>query len=227
LAACIGLLASRVDAEIILSWNTFGNLGTETTEPSVFNDPSFANANLTLGGGLTPAANGNRFGGSGWFDTGNTGAGNTIAESVAGNNYIQFVVTPTGGASFSATSFVFGFDRSATGPSSVTLRSSFDNFSSDLGAFTVAATQTNGNTINISGLNNLSTAITFRLYGTGATGTGGTGGFDTGSDARNVVFNGTITAVTEPTSLALLGMAGCTGLVTAYRRRKSKKIATV
>ena len=50
----------------LLQWNTFGNLGTETIEPSVANDVNITAANLTLGT-ITAAANGNRFGGSGWF----------------------------------------------------------------------------------------------------------------------------------------------------------------
>src|SRR5690349_24998900 len=88
--ACI-CIATISNAQL-LQWNTFGNLGTETTEPSVANDVNIAGpVNLTLGAGVTAAANGNRFGGSNWFDTGNTVAGNTLAEAIAGNNYIQFI----------------------------------------------------------------------------------------------------------------------------------------
>jgi len=213
-------------ADILLSWNTAGNLGTETSEPSVTNDPSIAASTLTLSG-VTPAGNGNRFGGSGWFDAGNTLAGSTLAEAVAGNNFIQFVVAPTSG-SFTATSLDFIWDRSSTGPSAVALRSSVDGFASDLGSVTGmisggAATATL-RTIAISGLNDVSSATTFRLYGFNATATTGTGGFDTvtGLTTPNVIFNGTITAVPEPTSIALVSLIGCAGLVSAYRRRKAK-----
>lgn len=216
-------------ADILLSWNTAGNLGTETSEPSVTNDANLAAANLTLGAGVVASTNGNRFGGSNWFDTGNTAAGSTIAEAVAGNNFIQFVVTPSG-ATFSATSLDFIWDRSGTGPSSVALRSSIDGFATDLGTVTGMISGGNATTtlrsIAISGVNDISTSTTFRLYGFGTTAVGGTGGFDTatGATTPNVVFNGTITAVPEPTSIVLLSLAGSSGLVVNYRRRKSRRV---
>jgi uncharacterized repeat protein (TIGR02543 family) len=186
---------------VLLKWNTFGNAGTETTEPSTFNDANIAAANLTQGS-ITAAANTNRFGGSGWFDTGNTTGGNTLAEAVAGNDYIQFIVTPNSGSSFTPTSFVFGWERSNTGPSNVALRSSVDGFVSDLGSVTGLTTSvTSGNTITISGLTNITTATTFRLYGYGATATGGTGGLDQAASpgAVNVRLNGTTaTSCTNP-----------------------------
>jgi len=183
----------------LLQWNTLGNLGTETAEPSIFNDTNISASNLTLGS-VTAAANGNRFGGSGWFNTGNTTVGNTLAEAVSGNDYIQFVVTPNSGFTFTPTSFVFKWDRSNTGPSNVTLRSSVDGYASDLGSVTGmvsgGAATTTDRTITITGLTNISSATTFRIYGYGATATTGTGGFDctTGSTV-NVSLNGTTAIV--------------------------------
>ena len=124
---CIGVAGNAQ----LLQWNTFGNLGTETTEPSVFNNANILAANLTQGA-ISAAANSNRFGGSAWFNTGNTVAGNTLTEAISGNDYIQFTVTPNSGFSFSATSLAFSWDRSSTGPLNVTLRSSADGFLADL-----------------------------------------------------------------------------------------------
>lgn len=185
----------------LLQWNTFGNFGTETTEPSVANDANIGASILTFGPGVTAAANANRFGGSDWFDTGNTVTGNTLAEAITGNNFIQFVVTPNSGFSFTPTSLVFRWDRSGTGPSSVTLRSSADSYALDLGTVTgmiSGAALTTDRTITISGLANITTATTFRLYGYGATATGGTGGFDIGANTVNVVLNGTTSSSTPP-----------------------------
>src|SRR5262245_12794922 len=131
LLAIICLLGQGISAQL-LQWNTFGNLGTETTEPSVFNNVNISAANLTLGAGVTAAANANRFGGSNWFNVGNSNP-STIAEAVAGNDYIQFIVTPNAGFAFSVTSFVFNWDKSGTGPQNVVLRSSLDGYTSDLG----------------------------------------------------------------------------------------------
>ncbi|RZJ35983.1 MAG: choice-of-anchor D domain-containing protein [Flavobacterium sp.] len=184
----------------LLEWNTFSNAGTEVSEPSINNDPNISAANLTLGAGVTAAANMNRFGGSNWWDTGDAGT-STIANAVAGNDYIQFIVTPNAGYSFTPTSFVFNWDSSGTGPKSVALRSSVDGFSSNIGSLTAAAIGI-ANTITISGITNSTSAITFRIYGFGDTAAGGTGGFDVSINAVNVTLNGT-------TALSL------TGIVTA------------
>lgn len=190
------LFVSVVSYSQLLQWNTFGNAGTETTEPSVYNDPNISAANLTLGS-VIGAANGNRFGGNNWFDTGDTNP-TTLAESITGNDYIQFVVTPNAGYSFTATSFVFNWDRSGTGPSSVTLRSSADGFTSDIGTVTgIVSGAFASNTITITGINSITVATTFRLYAYNATATGGTGGFDIASNVVNVQLNG-ITVSTAP-----------------------------
>ncbi|MCW1147077.1 choice-of-anchor D domain-containing protein [Flavobacterium lacisediminis] len=189
-----GFLKNQDSYSQLLQWNTFGNTGTETTEPSVFNNVNVAASNLTQGT-ITPAANANRFGGTGWFNTGNTAAGNTIAEAVAGNDYIQFIVTPNAGFSFTPTSLVFNWDKSGTGPQNVVLRSSVDGFASNIGIVAPTAAIGTSNTITISGLSNITVTTTFRIYGYGATGTGGTGGFDTSTNSVNVQLNGTTSAV--------------------------------
>src|SRR3954471_5276385 len=103
LAAVAAITASSANAATLVSFNTFGNLGTETSEPSTTVAAGIQATQITLGSGLTAAANGNRFGGSGWFDTGNTAAGNTLAEAIAGNNYLEFIVTPTAGTTYTVT----------------------------------------------------------------------------------------------------------------------------
>ena len=71
---------------------------------------------------------------------------------------------PVAGNSFTPTSLVFGFDRSNTGPTTLTLRSSADGYSTDLGSVAVAASLTTGNTINIAGLNNFISAKTLPVF---------------------------------------------------------------
>ncbi|MBK8832292.1 MAG: hypothetical protein IPN60_15830 [Saprospiraceae bacterium] len=132
-----------------MQWNTFGNTGLETTEPSVFNTTGISAVDLTIGAGVDPVANGSRFGGKEWFDTGDTNP-TTLAEAVADNDYIEFVVTPTAGYFYNVTSLVFNWERSGTGPGSVTLRSSIDGYASDIGSVTgLPASLTTGNTISI------------------------------------------------------------------------------
>ncbi len=186
-------LSSMVHAQL-LQWNTYGNTGTELIEPSVFNNANISAADLTFGAGITPAGNGFRFGGTSWFDTGNTAAGSSLAEAIAGNNYIQFVVTPNFNYAFTPTSFVFSWGRSGTGPPNLALRSSADNFATNLGTALGLPSLSNGNTITVSGLTNLAAATTFRIYAYGGTSAAGTGGFDQSAPSPgiiNVQLNGT------------------------------------
>ena len=196
----------------LLQWNTFGNTGLETSETSTYNNANITASNLTPGS-ITAAGNANRLGGSNWFDTGDANP-TTLAESITGNDYIQFIVTPNAGSTFTPTSFVFSWDHSAAGPNSVALRSSADGYAANLGTLTgLAASITTGNTITISGLTNIATATTFRLYGYGATNTAGTGGFDVASNIVNVTLNGTTTSTscTPPTISSLSPAAGIIG----------------
>ena len=206
----IGILCSTEANAQLLQWNTFGNTGLETSEASTYNNANISATNLTTGS-ITGAGNANRLGGTNWFDTGDTNP-TTLAESITGNDYIQFIVTPTAGNSFTPTSFVFGWDHSATGPSAVALRSSADGYAANLGSITgLAASITTGNTITISGLTNITVATTFRLYGYNATATGGTGGLDIGSNIVNVQLNGTTTGCTPATISSLSPAAGIVG----------------
>ncbi len=183
---------------ILLSWNTFGNTGNETSEPSVSNDPNVLPSSLTQGAGVTPTTNQHRFGGNNWFDVGDSSP-TTLAQSVAGSDYLQFTVTPASGFSFTPTSFVFSWDHSNTGPGDLTLRSSADGFTTNLGTVLGSpAAIITSNTINISGLTSLTTATTFRLYAYGGTAAAGTGGFDVANNNVNVVLNGSVAAVSAP-----------------------------
>ena len=176
----------------LLQWNTFGNTGTEITEPSVFNNINILSSNLTQGT-IIASGNSNRFGGSNWWNSGDSST-NTLAQAVAGNDYIQFIVTPNTGFSFTPTSLDFNWDRSGSGPANVTLRSSADNFVSDTGTIIGVAALGTTNTIAISGLTNITLSTTFRIYGYGASAATGTGGFDVGSNVVNVQLNGTTTS---------------------------------
>jgi len=173
----------------LLQWNTFGNTGTETTEPSTTNDANIGSATLNYtGSSVTPAGNANRFGGSNWG----------VSTPLSTTSYIQFTVAPNAGYLFTPTSFSFTWDFSGSGPSAVTLRSSADNYTADLATLTgMAASTSVFKTLTVTGLSDLSTT-TFRLYGYGATAIGGTGGFDCATSQNNVKFNGYTTLAPPP-----------------------------
>src|SRR5688572_8297996 len=161
----------------LLQWDTGGNTGLETSEPSFYNDPGVLPSIMTLGPGIVPFANANRFGGSNWFDVGNTSP-TTLAQAIADNEYMEFTVVPVAGFSFTATLFTFHWDRSATGPTNVALRSSLDGFTANLFSIAPAGGIAPNNVALGGSLANITTPVTFRLYGFGATDATGNGGFD-------------------------------------------------
>ena len=208
------LFSPLVSSGQLLTWNTFGNAGTEATEPSVSNNANITASNLVRGPGIVSGANANRLGGTGWFNTGDTNP-STLANAVAGNDYIEFTVTPNAGFSFTATSLVYSWDRSGTGPANQALRSSLDGYTANLGTTVPAAAIGTFNTINIAGIANQTSAVTFRLYGYGATATGGTGGIDIVTNVVNVTLNGTTASAGAPsysfTPTSITGMSGTFG----------------
>jgi hypothetical protein len=217
LALTTALLAALpLHAASLLEWNTAGNAGTETSEPNTFTATNIAAAPLTLGPGVNAAGNANRFGGNNWFDSGNT-TPQTLAESIAGNDYIQFIVAPDSGFTFTATGFNFIWDHSGTGPGSVALRSSADGFAANLASATgLASTQTTFTNFSFSLTSNAAT--TFRLYGFGGTDTAGTAGFDTNASTNpnpNVLLLGSVNPLLASTPLPSSALAGLSALTLA------------
>ncbi len=213
----IGICGSAQGA--LVSWNTFGNSGTETSELSVFNDPNLSPSTMTLGSGIGSVGNADRFGGRSWFDSGNPNP-TSLPDAISDNEYFEFTIAPNAGYSFTPTSFVFNWERTGTGPNALTMRSNADNYSSNLGTILdLPTSNASDQTLVISGIANVTSVTTFRLYGYGATTSPGNGGFDAPSDAVNITLNGSVTAVPEPASIALLAL-GTVGVVVQHRRRK-------
>ncbi|MBL7897657.1 MAG: hypothetical protein JNJ99_03900, partial [Crocinitomicaceae bacterium] len=110
--------------------------------------------------------------------------------------YFEFTLTPNPGCEIDFSSFVYTGQSSGTGPTSFAFRSSVDGYTANIGAPTAG-----GTTINLSAgaYQNISTAITFRFYGWGASASGGT------FSINDFTFNGTITCgcsgpVAQPTT---------------------------
>lgn len=91
-----------------------------------------------------------------------TGALNTATN---GSAYFEFTVAPQSGASFSVSQFSFGSRSTSTGPAAYALRSSADNYGSNI----LAGTATTNSTWALFSHTNLavgaSSPLTFRLYG--------------------------------------------------------------
>lgn len=175
----------------ILTFEFSALAGGEATAGSNANDANLTTSTISRGSGLTA--------------TGNTGRYNsnaiTTATSLDVNDYVEFAITPQSGKKFSISSIVVQHQRSGTGPLTFALRSSVDNFATDLGAVSngtdVTTTQTATFTFT---LTDATSAITYRLYpyaseaGTGTWGPGDGVGDD-------IVVNGTTGDAPLPISL--------------------------
>ena len=96
-------------------------------------------------------------------------------------DYFAYTVAPQPGLQLSLTSITLDERRSATGIRNFEVRSSQDNFTSPLSAFTVpddSLFRSNQTTTLGTSFNNLSSPVTFRVYGYNAEGSLGTWGVD-------------------------------------------------
>ena len=190
------------------------------TNPITGTNPNTANpytSGQSVAAGLTVSGIGRGTGINGDNANNRYSANNWNTPALDINDYFTLKLTPDAGNSLSLTNFVYTGQASGTGPTAFAFRSSIDTFVSDIGTPTAT-----GATISLSSgsFQNLSSATEFRLYGWGASGSTGT------FSVNDFTFNGSVTAVPEPTSIALVSLMCCTGFVAAIRRRIAKsKIA--
>lgn len=159
------------------------------TNPITDSNPSAANpftagqtvnANITVSGigrgtGISANAGSDRYNATGW-----------ATAAIDLNDYFQWTLTPNSSYEIDFVSLVYTGQASGTGPTTFALRSSVDNFASNIGAPTAA-----GTTISLAAaaFQNRTTAITFRLYGWGGSSAAGT------YSVNSFTFNGTVNAV--------------------------------
>jgi hypothetical protein len=160
LISLILLLSSQVHGQVA-SWN-FNNVLTGTGSSTTM----AGNASLAPSIAAWGAFNGGTvYYGEGAWPTG----------GIDLNDYLEFSITPVAGNSMTVSSLVMQIRRSTTGtsgagPNSWSLRSSLDGFASDLGSGTLTENSVPATVVTLGvGFFNLSSKITFRLYGYNAT----------------------------------------------------------
>ncbi|MCE3016580.1 MAG: PEP-CTERM sorting domain-containing protein [Pirellula sp.] len=193
--AVFSLVPSQSNGDVI-----FQNLITGTN-PNAFNpyttgqtfDSGITVSGIGRGGGINGTDTNDRYNATSW----NT----SVIDLTA---YFTFTLTPNTGNMISYESFQYQGQASATGPTTFAFRSSLDGFSANVGS-----ANANGTTINLSSaqFQNVNSATEFRLYGWGATSSAGT------FSVNEFTFTGTVSAVPEPSSIALLSLVGFGGVV--------------
>lgn len=216
----IGLAAATLagaQAQIL----TFNFTGTNPGQNTPWTTTSSIDTNLnlnsgwTLNGGLVGNSGNNRLNGNTW---------STSASYSASGPYFSFTIQAASGfqVNLSGGTITFTLQNSGTGPDFYSIRSSVDSYAADLSASSTALTAAGGTTATSLTLpsvpltwNSITSSVTFRVYGWGASSTSGTmsvNAFSLGSGTS-------VTAVPEPQTWALIGI-GSAFMIWNLRRRR-------
>lgn len=185
----------------ILTFDFAGLSGNEASANSNSNNSGLTNSSIVRGTGLTASTNADRFNATNWALT-------SLANAISGNNYMEFTITPASGNQFSVSTIVVQWQRSNTGNTQISLRSSIDNYSTDIDGTKIVTDNTNTQTFTWTvNQSNSSTPITYRFYSF-AEATGGSGGPGDGT-GNDITINGNVSAIntctsptTQPTTFA-------------------------
>jgi len=225
----IGTLGpSSEGSAALIAWDFDGLAGNEASVNATTQNISGSSIALTRGSGLSAAALANSFNSSSWV------VGGALDDATSAGDYLQFSFTVPTLSTASLTELDANFRRSSTGPSNFLWQydvgSGFTNIGS---SFSFTDTATNGiaqpelDLSGISALQNMAagTNVSFRLLGAGASNAGGT--FALGRlSGDDLALNGSVTAIPEPTSLALCtAVAISAGGASWRKRRRSQRAA--
>jgi endonuclease/exonuclease/phosphatase family metal-dependent hydrolase len=189
----IAELSIRVtpEPEQILNYNFAGQPGNQAFTVPNFVSDGLAGLNFTRGSGINPASANNSISSNGW----NEGE----------NRFFSFGFTVAPGKLVDLSQLQIGTNASGTGPRDMALVYSGDNFTTPIATWTQPAAQFLNQTIDLSGLQNLSGTVEFRIVITsgisannGTIGSGGTfrvtnyfeGGDTGGTRLIGIVKNG-------------------------------------
>ncbi|MFD2936015.1 endonuclease/exonuclease/phosphatase family protein [Spirosoma flavum] len=160
-----------------------------------------------------------------------TGTGWNVP-SLNADKYIQVNLSPAASYTMSIAQLTFDEQRSGTGPTTWALRSSLDNFATftDLNTTPTSTTSPTSNgsfttrTVSFSAntsFQNLSTPVTLRIYGYGASGSGGTWRFD------NITLSGVVAPINSTAPLISISPAALANFATVSGTPSSAKSYTV
>ena len=171
---CLALVAIVTEAQTI-GWNFTTATPSTTTANIIASDISRGNNNGTTNELITTNSPSSTY--PGFSAGGNAGAAARIGAlntGASGSAYFEFTLTPAGGYAFNLTGINFGTRSTSTGPQAYSIRSSIDNYTSDIVTGTIVVAGTPWALKTHTGLAiSSSTPITFRIYGYNGTGSPG------------------------------------------------------
>lgn len=177
--------ACFINAQVIVS-NSITGTNPNTSNPYAIGqttDPDITSPGIGRGIGITGSNANNRYNANGWSATFDS------------DDYFEVIVNPNAGVVMNFTTFDFTLQNSSTGSNTIELRSSVDGFNAPIGSPATALSPGAINSIDLSAFTNITTPITFRIYGYGASAGGGT------LSVNDFSLNGTAVSSTMPISL--------------------------
>jgi hypothetical protein len=209
LISTVFALASVATASII-DYDFTGQPGNQVSTAGTSSFPTITVTPVTRGAGLTATAANNYMAASGWVGPEAT-------------DYFTFGFTVQAGYTANLTNFIFASRSSGTGPGNMAIRTSLDNYATNVATFDAGNAVYNNLIINLSSLGPITGSFTIRITPTsnvsangGTTATAGTWRIGNYYDTVNYTparIEGTVTP--EPTSFILIGL----GLAGLLRRR--------
>ena len=175
-------LAGAAQAQVV-SYSVANETGCATG--TGFVAPNATAMSLCRGPGITWNTAGNSYNSRDWT------VGGDDAAAVANNDYLSFGVTIDPGFKATFTDIVIRAQRSNTGPQSIAIRSSLDNFATTIATATGVPTSASNVTLDFQDFEACG-AVEFRLYGWGGTNIAGTLRAQGPTDA--IVINGAVSA---------------------------------
>jgi hypothetical protein len=191
--AAMGLgLPNLGHATVLARYNFTGQPGNQVSTPVSVTDPNVSASAITRGSGIVAQSAANSMNSSGW----------TTSSSLDLTDYYEMTLTPKPGYAVTLNTLYYGYkSSSSTGPRTMTIRTSLDNYASDLRFYPSSLTR--GSDMSITeydeaywnpGLANQTNAITFRFYGYYSQ--SGTWQLQNNTTAGGMVFDGDIIPTT-------------------------------
>ena len=194
------LISIGVNAQVIYE-NPITGPNPNTSNPYIIgqvNNSNLSVSGIGRGSGISGSSGNNRYSANNW----------TQGTSSSSNDYFYWTITPNSCNEIDFSSLALTFERSASGPQNFALRSSIDNYATDIWTYNYTTTTLQAQTISLASASfqNVTADVTFLIYGWSAT--SGSGTFSINS----FTFNGSVNATTSPVAGNITGISSvCQG----------------